>query len=156
MLTKLYITLGVLVLIGALWWKYDNMVTTIANQKTAIASSDATIVNLKTSIADAEKRAKESNDRLNDHLTRVKAAEDETERLRNCVADGTCGLRIKSSCPRVPQTQGESSTGDIYTTDTELAPESRQAYFTHRKAVGQVTELLKSCIVELQSRTMCY
>lgn len=156
MLTKLYITLGMVALIGAALWRYDHVVTVSENRRIAMESALAAVKVLQESIAEEERRRKAADDRLNDHLTRLQVAENETKRLRDCIDDGTCGLRIKTVTTRVSETQGESSTGLVQTADTELAPESRRAYFTLRQDIDKVETLLKSCITELESRTMCY
>ncbi len=155
-MTRLYVALGVAAMIGFAWWRYDHIVTVNESQRVALESSALTIKGLNQQIDDAEKRAAAANDRLIDHIDRLEKSENETKRLRDCVDAGTCGLRIKTVYVRVPQAQGESGTGDLQTVDTELAPESRRAYFTHRAGIDKVTELLQSCIKELEARTMCY
>ena len=155
MLNKIYIGAAVLTLLGAAWWRNDYLVTKVAEQKVTIAAKQAEVAQLNKDLTVQQKIAVDANSRLTNHLNRLQVAEDETNRLRKCTADGTCGLRIKTVCPRVSSV-GEPSITDIRPADTELVPESRQAYFELRDGIDQVTELLTSCIADVRSRKYCY
>lgn len=77
----------------------------------------------------------------------LKVAQDETNRLRSCIADGTCGLRIRTQCPKpaaiVPGTAASASVG--IATSTELADDARQDYFALRGAIDTVQRQLAAC-----------
>lgn len=79
---------------------------------------------------------------------RLKDAKDENDRMQRCIADGTCGLRVRTvarSCPAdpVPGVPDASGVGDG--TGAELDPAARQDYFALREAMSRVHEKLAAC-----------
>jgi hypothetical protein len=98
---------------------------------------------------------------LNDTLTATLAASDdaqqaklrkaqnETNGYRECLANGTCGLRIATNCP-APQTP----TGPWVDTGTgaELDPTARRAYFALRDGIDRASAQLAACQDQLRLR----
>lgn len=80
-------------------------------------------------------------------LERLKGAEHETEHLRTCIANGTCGLRIAAKCSPRPGNVPASSAGPRVGSagSAELDPAAGRAYLALRKGIDTVTGQLKAC-----------
>lgn len=82
---------------------------------------------------------------------KLQEAQDETNRLRDCLRNGTCGLRIAAKCPaRLPQADPVPSvdTG----TGAELDRPAEQAYFALRDGINRASAQLAACQKELTLR----
>lgn len=90
-----------------------------------------------------------------DQTELLRLANDETERLRSCIADGTCGLRIRTQCPAtaasVPGTPTSARVDSGAGAD--LAPDARQNYFALRSAIVNTERKLAACQDILKGRT---
>lgn len=77
----------------------------------------------------------------------LKVAQDETQRLRSCIADGTCGLRIRAQCPKPAAIVPGATAGTSVDTATsaELDPTARQDYFALRSAIDLTQRQLSAC-----------
>lgn len=103
----------------------------------------------------AQQLLDEERDKWNDERSRIdyeqtaklKVAEDETNRLRDCIANGTCGLRINAKCPTpatdVPEA-GAPGRMD-HGTGPELTADARQNYFALRDGIAKVVAQLAAC-----------
>lgn len=85
------------------------------------------------------------------HLAKLKGAQDETNRLRDCLRSGTCGLRVAVKCPDQP-TAGATGTGVDSGAWADLAPTAGQAYFALRDGIDRVDVKLAACQAELKKR----
>lgn len=116
-----------------------------------------------TALAAAEHNARVAQEALNDErdqwniergrvadeaLEKVRLANVETNRLRDCIADGTCGLRVAAKCPAsrpadVPQagTPGRVDHGAA----PELDADARRNYFALREGIALITRQLEAC-----------
>jgi len=98
----------------------------------------------------AEKLAAANDKRLN----YLRAAQNETNSLRDRMRDGTIGLRIAGNCPRL-DARPENSPGarvDIGG-GAELDTTARRAYFALRDGIDRATAQLAACQDELRLRT---
>lgn len=82
----------------------------------------------------------------------LRVANAETDRLRTCIADGTCGLRIRAQCPAtsVPRPGGARVGAGA---GPELATDARQDYFTLRAAMTATERKLSACQSILKGST---
>lgn len=75
------------------------------------------------------------------------AANAETIRLRTCIANGTCGLRvntIRAACASDVPGTGPAVSVDV-DTGTRLTADAEQAYFTLRDAIPRIQSKLAAC-----------
>lgn len=103
----------------------------------------------------AQQLLDEERDNWNDERSRIdyeqtaklEAERNETNRLRDCIANGTCGLRVNATCPapaaNVPQagTPGSVDHG----TGAQLTADARQNYFALRDGIAKVVAQLAAC-----------
>lgn len=78
---------------------------------------------------------------------RVKESNDETLRLRACIADGTCGLRIAATCPApVRVVPGAPASGIMGSgAGARLTPAAERDYFALREGLARVQGKLAAC-----------
>lgn len=116
--------------------------------------SDALAANTATTLA-AQRALDGKRDQLaqtiakidHDESQALKKANDETERLRRCIADGTCGLRVRAVCPKsaaiVPGAAASAGVGDGAGTGLDRVAE--QDYFNLRSAIITKERQLSAC-----------
>lgn len=92
------------------------------------------------------KKLTETNDAA---LAELQGAQNETNRLRDCLRAGTCGLRVAAKCPEGSGTPGASV--DI-NAGAELAESARQSYFALRDGIDRASAQLSACQSELKWR----
>lgn len=88
------------------------------------------------------------------HLTNLQESQRETNRLRDCISAGTCGLRILARCPAsadVPQAAASASV-DLGA-GAELAPAAGRAYFALRDGIDRASAQIAACQEQLTLRT---
>lgn len=102
-----------------------------------------------------EKRAQELStiDKL--ELEKLKGAENETQRLRACLRNGTCGLRIAAVCPapssQLPGTTASSSMDP--SAAAGLTDAAGQAYLDLRDQIARTQSTLSACQASLKKIT---
>jgi prophage endopeptidase len=157
---KLAIAAGALaVAFGAGWavngWRVGTKVADLKASHAQAVETAATAAAAQLAAAYADRDAKQ--DELNriaaDGLANLKKANDETERLRRCVADGSCGLRIRATCPAnppgVPTAADGASVGAG--TGAVLDTAAGQDYFALRANIARTEETLTTCQKALQA-----
>lgn len=72
---------------------------------------------------------------------------DETQRLRDCVARGTCGLRVAAVCPaRAPDVPGAAPAAGVGDAGAPgLTEDARRNYYALRDGIAAVTRQLTAC-----------
>lgn len=81
------------------------------------------------------------------NLAQLKASQNETNRLRDCLLTGSCGLRVNAACgPRLDAASAGVDNG----TGAELDATSRRAYFALRDGIDRVTAQLTACQGQLR------
>lgn len=83
-----------------------------------------------------------------DESAKLKEAKDETQRLRDGIANGSLGLRVNAKCPAanradVPQANAPSSLDND--ASPRLDADAERNYFTLRDAIATVTRQLAAC-----------
>lgn len=139
---------------GAGWaangWRLDARIKSI-NADHANAVTDA---NERVRVAQADLQTE--RDRKTDQVAvidveqtvQLRKAQNETDRLRTCVANGTCGLRVNvvgpANCPaNVPITDATSSVD--HGAGARLAPDAEQAYWGLRVGMMRAQAKLTAC-----------
>lgn len=84
------------------------------------------------------------------HAAKLKGAQDETNRLRDCLRSGTCGLRIGARCPSAPETPAAAGVDPGARAELDRAAES--AYFALRDGIDRAAAQLAACQAELKLR----
>jgi len=83
-----------------------------------------------------------------ENLAKLEKSQNETNRLRDCLRTGTCGLRIHTICPTTaPSASVDTGEG------AELAEPARRAYFALRDAIDKHQAQLDACQDQLRLRT---
>lgn len=89
------------------------------------------------------------------HAKALETAQHETNRLRDCVAAGTCGLRVLARCPApgVPEPASSASSAGVDPgTGAELDGAAGPAYFALRDGIDQAAAKLSACQEQLKLR----
>ena len=88
------------------------------------------------------------------HADELRKAQDETNRLRDRLRDGSIGLRIAGTCPRLDASPQAAPGARVDTgTGAELAEPARRAYFALRDGIDRASAQLAACQDELRLRT---
>lgn len=121
---------------------------------------DALVVerdNVKTELADKVKLVKQLEDAAiadaairQQYLTTLKDLTDETNKLKSCVADKSCGFTVRVRTQTVCSSPGSPDSARIITGSTELAPDAERAYFRHREEIDKTEALLTLCVSTLK------
>ena len=134
----------------AVWRKNAEIAVLQAQQANAIAVANSAALALQQERDIASNAlAKRLMDIDMTGVTALKKAQNETDRLRTCVRDGTCGLRIAAVCqgtaigsvvPSTPaDTRVDSGAG------ARLTLEAEQDYFDFRADIRRVQAKLTAC-----------
>ena len=91
-----------------------------------------------------------ANDR---HALDLRKAQNETNRLRDGLRDGSVGLRFSATCPRIGETQSAPGARVDTGTGAELDSTARRAYFALRDGIDRASAQLAACQSELKLRT---
>jgi len=87
------------------------------------------------------------------HANDLRNAQNETNRLRDRLANSSSGLRIAATCPRVGETQSAPGARVDTGTGAELDSTARRAYFALRDGIDRASAQLAACQDELRLRT---
>lgn len=89
-----------LALILALW-RIDNVTADRDAARDAVTVSDAKVASLRVTLRISRELVSDYQASEAEYQKEKTDAEDERDRLRRCLADGTCGLRVNATCVRV-------------------------------------------------------
>ena len=92
-------------------------------------------------------RLRAANDQ---HAAKLKGSQDETNRLRDCLRSGTCGLRIGARCPA---SETPAAAGMDHGARAELDRSAESAYFALRDGIDRASAQLEACQAELKLRS---
>lgn len=102
--------LGVLLILAL--WRVDSLGESLELANKAAAQSERRAESLRTTLTLQRELATDTAKIDTDYQAEVKDAQDEAERLRRCIADGTCGLRVAATCVRVDRSAATASEPD--------------------------------------------
>lgn len=102
--------LGVLLIL--VLWRADHLGARLAKADQAVLQSEKRVESLRTTLRLQRELASDMTKTDSDYQAEVKDAQDEAERLRRCIADGTCGLRVAATCVRVDRPAATASEPD--------------------------------------------
>lgn len=128
MLNKLYLYAGLLVIAGLVYWRYNYVMSKneqleidLANEKISHQRSVVLLEKERQNAADAALRAQQ-------FYQDVEKDNAELEKLRACVANNTCGVRIaKGACPKLPS--AGTNAGGTEAADAADRKQLEQDYF---------------------------
>ena len=132
-------------------YKVDNWQQTAKAEALARKASEAAIKQRDDAMAAYLHLAGELSANADQHAADLRAAQNETNRLRN--ASSLVGLRVAATCPDLskvapaPGSRVDSGTG------AELAPTARRAYFALRDGIDHAAAQLAECLDQLRLRT---
>lgn len=89
-----------LALILALW-RIDNVTADLDAARDAVTESDAKAASLRVTMRLQRELITDYQAAEAEYQKEKTDAQDEADRLRRCLADGTCGLRVNAICPSV-------------------------------------------------------
>lgn len=96
---------------------------------------------------EAVKRANVTDNQAQEGL---KNAQAETNRLRDCLRNGSCGLRVAAKCPPVPASSPAASGAIVdHGTAARLDSAAESAYFALRDGIDQQRRQLEACQARL-------
>lgn len=152
----MYLRLGglILALAGAFaaGWAGNGWRLNSEHDRQALETAKQAARQLDAMTADRDAKAAElarSNDK---HLAELKGAQNETNRLRDCLRAGTCGLRIAATCTPTQSPDVAPAPGVDSGTRAVLTPDAESAYFALRDGIGRTETKLAACQDELRVR----
>lgn len=109
MINKLYLYAALALIVGLVYWRYDYVISKneqlsvdLANEKQLHHTAVALLEKERQNATEAALRAQQ-------FYSDVEKDNAELERLRACVANNTCGVRIaKGACPKLPSTSADA------------------------------------------------
>lgn len=128
MLNKLYLYAGLIAVAGLVYWRYDYVMS--ENRRLADALANEQLAHKQTVAVLSKERqnATEAALRAQQFYQDVEKDNAELEKLRACVANNTCGVRIaKGACPKLPHSSANA--GGAETTDATDRREFEENYF---------------------------
>jgi len=120
---RIYVAAAVLAVALLGWWRYDSVVSERNILKSYLAASQADLENRDNIIKKERADAISANSRAELYATEKRSIENEAKSMRDCIADESCGVRIKwkvNACPNML----DSTTGELRT-DGTAEPDTR-------------------------------
>lgn len=111
-------------------WRIDHVTADRDAVVTAKQLSDASLASLRVTLRLQRELANDQASIETSYLEDKQHAEDEADRLRECINAGTCGLRVAASCPRVRVGGAGPIAGEPDAGIPELTTAARRAYPT--------------------------
>lgn len=116
-------------------WRIDNVTTDRDIEAARAVQAEARADSLRNTLSLTRELANEQAQAAASYQTEVKNGRDEADRLRRCIADGTCGLRVSATCVRVDGTDGAGSGADAGA--PRLTASAEQDYSALYEGLGQ-------------------
>lgn len=111
--------LGVLLILAL--WRIDNVTSERDNAVAAADRSDAKAESLRVTLRISRELVTDYQAAEAEYQKEATDAQDEADRLRRCLADGTCGLRVNATCVRVDRTAATAGEPDAGTAELTAA-----------------------------------
>lgn len=116
-------------------WRIDHVTTDRDKAQAAADQQQARADSLRNTLSLTRELANEQAQAAASYQTEVKNGRDEAERLRRCIADGTCGLRVSATCVRVDGADSAGSGADAGA--PRLTASAEQDYSALYEGLGQ-------------------
>lgn len=151
-MTRIYIAIGVLIVIGLGAWRYDYLVTSNSDLKRDLSAANANLEQSNSLLIKERQNAAKSA------LSAKKAYEEkqndqiELDRLRKCVADKSCGVRVvRGACPAMPSST--ATAGGIEATYAADRGKFEQDYFSLLESIKETKRRYDWMQAELIARS---
>lgn len=111
---KFYVGLGVVALVGVGLWRIDYLTKENARLEANVRLAEWSVEETNRLRDEERQKRVDAENRRAERLARIEEVERENQKYRDCVAAGTCGVRVvRASCPGVPSTgAGASGTAE--------------------------------------------
>lgn len=109
-------------------WRLDHVTTQRDMAVTAATQSDAKVASLRVTLRLQRELATDQAAIENTYIEDKQRAEDYADSLYRCLADGSCGLRVAATCPRVRVDGAGTAASDADAGTPELTAAARRAY----------------------------
>lgn len=109
-------------------WRIDHVTSDRDNAVTAAEQSDAKAASLLVTLRLQRELATDQASIESDFLKEKQRAEDEADRLRRCLADGSCWLRVAATCPSVRVDGTGATASDLDAGGPRLTAAAERAY----------------------------
>lgn len=96
-----YLRIAIVVVLLLVLWRLDHVTTERDAAVTAAKQSDAKAASLRVTMRLQRELITDFQAGEAEYQKEKTDAQDEADRLRRCLADGTCGLRVNAICPSV-------------------------------------------------------
>lgn len=124
------ITVAMIGLLVLAMWRIDHVTTERDAVVTAKQFSDASLASLRVTLRLQRELANDQAAIDTNFLEDKQHAENEADRLRKCLSDGSCGLRVAASCPHMRVDGAGAITSGPDAGVPELTAAARRAYPT--------------------------
>lgn len=129
-------------------WRLDATYQAEANQRSKAAARQ-----LDAAYTERDAKAAALTTANDRNTTKFREAQHATNTFRDCIADGTCGLRIAATCPPAANNQDPTAPGVDNGAGAELAAIARRPYFALRDGIDRASAQLAACQDELKIRS---
>lgn len=109
-------------------WRIDHVTNDRDAALVAVTERDAQVASLRVTMRLSRELMTEQESIVSTYLEEKRLAEEEAERLRRCLADGTCRLRVNATCVRAGVDGAGSAAGQPDAGTPELTAAARRAY----------------------------
>lgn len=120
------VSLGMLLIL--VMWHADNLARDKKQAIQAAELSESRVKSLRGAVDAQRDLAEKAAKTETTYQAEVKDAQEEAERLRNCIADGTCGLRVAATCPSVRMDRAATAAGEPDAGAPRLTAAAERAY----------------------------
>lgn len=152
-MTRIYIAIGALIVIGLGAWRYDYLVTSNSDLKRDLSSANASLEQSESLLIKERQNAAEVALRAQKFYEQEARDNEELEKLRACHADKSCWprVRIKTSCPSVSGATASTGTSEEIT--AELGEDAGRTALRLRAEIKETRRLIEGLQAELIARS---
>lgn len=129
----------------------DWRLTATANGE-ALQRANTAMADLVSMTADRDRLAARITASDDTHLHDLKVAQNETNRLRDGLRDGSIGLRLVGGCSGTAETRGTAGSSVDSGAGEELTETARRSYFALRDGIDYASAQLAACQDQLRFR----
>lgn len=100
---KLYLYIAIAIGLVGLLWRFEYLSSKVTSQKLELDQGIAREAAYALNIERKEKQIKAYAENEKISIKTIEDGVNETNSIRKCIDDGTCILRVRTSCPKLPK-----------------------------------------------------
>ena len=141
------------VVVGALWWRYDYVTTQNERLQSDLSETTKQLAQSQAIIAKERQTAAEAAIRAQKFYEQEAKDNEELQKLRACYADRSCWprVRIKTNCPSVSGAAPNAGTSEE--TSAELGENAGRTLLLLREQIKETNRIVAGLQAELMARS---